>query len=72
VRSDAGESGDGAPFTGLKQAGRDLRPAIPAADQASKSGDGTPLTNLLVDRMRSDLTERFNAAITARKSAHET
>ena len=60
-------AGEGAPFTGLKPAGRDLGPAIPAADQALKSGDVTPLTNLLVERMRSGLTERFNAAMTTRK-----
>jgi hypothetical protein len=59
-------AGEGAPFTGLKPAGRDLGPAIPAADQALKSGDVTPLTNLLVDRLRSGLTDRFNAAIATR------
>lgn len=60
-------AGEGAPFTGLKPAGRDLGPAIPAADQALESGDVTPLTHLLVDRMRSGLNERFNAAMTTRK-----
>ena len=60
-------AGEGAPFTGLKPAGRDLGPAIPAADKALKSGDLTPLTNLLVDRMRSGLTDRFNAATATRK-----
>ena len=60
-------AGEGAPFTGLKPAGRDLGPAIPAADQALESGDITPLTNLLVDRMRSGLTDRFKAAIATRK-----
>jgi hypothetical protein len=60
-------AGEGAPFTGLKPAGRDLGPAIPAADQALRSGDVTPLNNLLVDRMRSGLTERFNTAIATRK-----
>jgi len=59
-------AGEGASFTGLKPAGRDLGPAIPAADRALKSGDAAPLTNLLVERMRSGLTDRFNAAIAAR------
>ena len=60
-------AGEGASFTGLKPAGRDLGPAIPAADQALKSGDVTPLTDLLIDRMRRGLTDRFNAAIAAAK-----
>ena len=60
-------AGEGAPFTGLKPAGRDLGPAIPAADLALESGDVAPLTALLVDRMRTGLTDRFNAAIASRK-----
>ena len=60
-------AGEGVPFTGLKPAGRDLGPAIPAADQALKSGDVTPLTDLLVARMRSGLAERFKLAAQARK-----
>lgn len=62
-------AGEGAPFTGLKPAGRDLGPAIPAADQALKSGDISPLTNLLVDRVRGGLTSRFNATTVAKKVA---
>ena len=58
---------EGAPFTGLKPAGRDLGPAIPAADQALKSGDVAPLTELLVARLRSGLAERFKLAMAARK-----
>ena len=60
-------AGEGVPFTGLKPAGRDLGPAIPAADQALKSGDVTPLTDLLVARMRSGLADRFKLATEARK-----
>jgi hypothetical protein len=32
-------AGEGAPFTGLKPAGRDLGPAIPAADNALRDGN---------------------------------
>ena len=60
-------AGEGVPFTGLKPAGRDLGPAIPAADEALKSGDVTPLTDLLVARMRSGLANRFKLAAEARK-----
>lgn len=59
-------AGEGAPYTGLKPAGRDLGPAIPAADQALKSGDSAPLANLLVERMRSGLLDRYTHAMAAR------
>lgn len=41
-------AGEGAPFTGLKPAGRDLGPAIRAADRALQSGDVAPLVDVLV------------------------
>ncbi len=59
-------AGEGAPYTGLKPAGRDLGPAIPAADQALKSGDVAPLTNLLVEKMRAGLSERYKKAMEAK------
>lgn len=57
---------EGAPYTGLKPAGRDLGPAIPAADQALISGDMTALTNLLVEQTRAGLAERYKLALAAR------
>jgi hypothetical protein len=57
---------EGAPFTGLKPAGRDLGPAIPAADRALESGDVAPLTNLLVERVRAGVLERYKRAIDAK------
>ena len=59
-------TGEGAPYTGLKPAGRDLGPAIPAADEALKSGDVTQLANLLADRLRAGLLDRYNEAMAAR------
>ncbi len=59
-------AGEGAPYTGLKPAGRDLGPAIPAADQALKSGDVAPLTNLLIGDMRDGLMDRYKQAIAAK------
>lgn len=56
-------AGEGAPYTGLKPAGRDFGPAIPAADQALKSGDVGPLTNLLVEKMRTGLLDRYKKAM---------
>lgn len=59
-------AGEGAPFTGLKPAGRDLGPAIPTADQALKSGDITPLNDLLVDQMRTGLLKRYQQTMEAK------
>jgi len=56
-------TGEGAPYTGLKPAGRDLGPAIPAADQSLKSEDVAPLTNLLVDKIRAGVMERYKQAM---------
>jgi len=56
-------TGEGAPYTGLKPAGRDLGPAIPAADLALKSGNVTPLTNLLVEKMRTGVMTRYQRAM---------
>jgi hypothetical protein len=64
-------AGEGAPYTGLKPADRDLGPAIPAADEALKSGDVAPLTNLLVENMRTGLQDRYKKAVAARSIAIE-
>lgn len=59
-------SGEGAPYTGLKPAGRDLGPAIPAADHAIVSGDLDVLEKLLVGELRKNLHESFEQ-VQARK-----
>ncbi|HEX9101178.1 MAG TPA: DUF6448 family protein [Polyangia bacterium] len=59
-------AGEGAPFTGLKPAGRDLGPAIPAADQALQSGNVEPLARLLTDEAQAGLREHFARAAAAR------
>jgi hypothetical protein len=45
-------AGEGEPYTGLKPAGRDLGPAIPAADKALESGKAEPLVKLLTEAMQ--------------------
>ncbi len=60
-------AGESAPYTGLKPAGRDLGPAIPAADQAVDSGSASPLIKVLGDSSVSGLQERFRKVL-ARKS----
>lgn len=57
---------EGASFTGLKPAGRDLGPALPAAEQALKSGNLEPVTELLVETIRKRLLERYKEAMAAK------
>ncbi|HEX4934669.1 MAG TPA: DUF6448 family protein [Gemmatimonadaceae bacterium] len=58
-------AGEGAPYTGLKPAGRDLGPAIPAADQALVAGSIERVEKLLVDAMLARLRDRFHHAAAA-------
>jgi hypothetical protein len=62
-------AGEGAPFTGLKPAGRDLGPAIPAADRALETGDMTALVKLLDTALHEGLERRFHAVTAARNHA---
>lgn len=52
-------AGEGAPFTGLKPAGQELGPAIPAADKALGSGRIDPLQDLLTKAVQLGLREHF-------------
>ena len=52
-------AGEGAPYTGLQPAGRDLGPAIPLADRAVESGSQTELLNYLNGELGTNLRERF-------------
>ena len=53
-------AGEGAPYTGLKPAGRDLGPAVPAADKALAAGSTEALEELLSDAVRSGVREQFH------------
>ena len=59
-------AGEGAPFTGLKPAGRDLGPAIPAADKAIEQGSVESVAKLLTTAMQERLREHFNEVVTTR------
>ncbi|HET9206575.1 MAG TPA: DUF6448 family protein [Burkholderiaceae bacterium] len=59
-------AGEGAPFTGLKPAGRDLGPAIPAADEAVRIGSVEPVRQLLAARLQQRLAEEFSHVNAAR------
>lgn len=60
-------AGEGAPFTGIKPAGRDLGPAIPAADKALVDGSIDKVVTLLSDAIREGLHQHFHPAYEHRK-----
>jgi hypothetical protein len=59
-------AGEGAPFTGLKPAGRDLGPAIPAADEAIRVGSVGPVNRLLTRTIHERLRHLFGEVIATR------
>lgn len=60
-------AGEGAPYTGLQPAGRDLGPAIPAADKALENGRIEPLVKLLTEAMQTGIREQFKQMIAKKK-----
>jgi hypothetical protein len=52
-------AGEGAAYTGLKSAGADYGPVIPAAEQAVETGDSTKLEAVLVEEIKHSLHERI-------------
>jgi hypothetical protein len=59
-------AGEGAPYTGLRPAGQDLGPAVPAADRALESGDPGPLLQFLQETVGDGVRERFQDAMAAK------
>lgn len=59
-------AGEGAPFTGLKPAGRDLGPAIPAADKAIDAGSADPVLDLLRSAMQEGVRDQFGKVVATR------
>ena len=64
-------AGEGAGFTGLKPAGRDLGPAIPAADKALRDGDAEPLVKLLTTTIQDRVRDHFNETLSKQKFAKD-
>ncbi len=60
-------AGEGAPFTGLKPAGRDLGPAIPAADKAIGDGSLGRVAELLTRAIHEGLHRHYDAAASRRR-----
>lgn len=63
--------GEGAPFTGLKPAGLDLGPAIPAADRALEAGDPKPMLALIEEKIHEGIHRYFVEAMEKKKHAGE-
>jgi hypothetical protein len=63
--------GEGAPYSGLKPAGTDFGPAIPAAERAIESGDLAPVKAVLGEEIEHGLHARFAHAREAQKAAKE-
>ena len=61
-------AGEGAPYTGLKPAGLDLGPAIPAADKALESGNPGPLLKLINEQIHQGIHKYYMEA--KEKKAH--
>ncbi|MEW6208953.1 MAG: DUF6448 family protein [Acidobacteriota bacterium] len=56
-------AGEGEPYTGLKPAGQDIGPAIPAADQSIEAGTVDRVERLLSETVQKQLREKFKHAM---------
>jgi len=64
-------AGESEPYTGLKPAGRDLGPAIPAADKAIGEGRLEPLSKLITEKVHDGLHERFKPVMEKRNYSRD-
>ena len=63
--------GENAPYTGLKPAGQDFGPVIPAAEDALAKGDSEALVALLTKALQQHVEQRFRHALEARSMPQE-
>jgi len=63
--------GEEAPFTGLKPAGLDLGPAIPAADKALETGNPKPMLALIEEKIHDGIHKYYVEAMEKKKHAGE-
>lgn len=62
-------AGEKAPYTGLKPAGRDLGPAIPAADKAIETGSERDLVQLVTEEVQEGLRKHLNEVLAKKNFA---
>jgi hypothetical protein len=60
---------EGAPYTGLRAAGEDIGPVVPAAEKALDTGLVKALAALLTEAVRSGLHRHFEAALASKSFA---
>lgn len=60
-------AGEEAPHTGLKPAGRDLVPAVPAGDKVLGDGKLQPLAKILMQTVETGLHEQFEQVMSKKK-----
>src|SRR6185436_8371317 len=63
-------AGEGAPFTGLKPAGLDVGPVIPAAERAIGNESSDELVQLLTKIVRAEAIKRFDRVMRLKPHAH--
>ncbi len=64
-------AGEKAPYTGLKPAGLDFGPAIPAAERALATGTADQLLSLIGHEVTHGVTHRFEEAMARKGAAKE-
>ena len=64
-------AGEGAPYTGLKPAGLDVGPVIPAAERALESGSPDELTDVLCALVREQVAHRLHRAMVLKTRADD-
>ena len=64
-------AGENAPYTGLKPAGMDFGPAIPAAETALETGTVAPLVTLMSQEVARAIVRHFELAISKKGAVKE-
>ena len=64
-------AGEGAPFAGLKPAGLDVGPVIPAAARALETGSSGELVEVLCQAVRAQVEQRHDQAMALKAHASE-
>lgn len=64
-------AGEGAAFTGLKPAGLDVGPVVPAAERALDTGSASELTEVLCEAVRDQVEQRHARAMALKDHASE-
>ncbi|MEY9199461.1 hypothetical protein ABIA16_004640 [Sinorhizobium fredii] len=64
-------AGEGAPYTGLKPAGTDFGPAIPAAEDALETGKADALTALMTEEVGHGIAEKYREAMAHQAASRE-